>query len=195
MTQAPAPRPASAPGAGTAAPATRARRRSRPGSLVRRLLPHPGLSLIVALVWMMLVNRFAWGSLVFAAVLGLVIPVMTAPYWPDRPRVGSPRRIAAYVGIVLIDIAKANIAVARIVLFLPKRDLRPCWLTVPLDLTSPEAITVLAATITLTPGTVSCDLSEDGHALLVHCLHAPDPAAVLDEIKTRYEARLKEIFR
>ena len=61
--------------------------------------------------------------------------------------------------------------------------------------TSPEAITVLAATITLTPGTVSCDLSEDGHALLVHCLHAPDPAAVLDEIKTRYEARLKEIFR
>jgi multicomponent K+:H+ antiporter subunit E len=195
MTQAPAPRPASAPGAGTAAPATRARRRSRPGSLVRRLLPHPGLSLIVAVVWMMLVNRFAWGSLVFAAVLGLVIPVMTAPYWPDRPRVGSPLRIAAYVGIVLIDIAKANVAVARIVLFLPKRDLRPCWLTVPLDLTTPEAITVLAATITLTPGTVSCDLSEDGHALLVHCLHAPDPAAVLDEIKTRYEARLKEIFR
>lgn len=192
MTRPPAPRSA---GAGTATPTGRAARRPRPGSLVRRLLPHPGLSLIVALVWMMLVNRFAWGSLVFAVMLGLVVPVMTAPYWPDRPRVGSPLRIAAYVGIVLIDIAKANVAVARIVLFLPKRDLRPCWLTVPLDLTTPEAITVLAGTITLTPGTVSCDLSEDGHALLVHCLHAPDPAAVLDEIKTRYESRLKEIFR
>ena len=48
--------------------------------------------------------------------------------------------------------------------------------------------------ITLTPGTLSCDLSQDRDALLVHCLHAPDPEAVLEEIKTRYEARLKEIF-
>ena len=50
------------------------------------------------------------------------------------------------------------------------------------------------STITLTPGTVSCDLSRDGRSLLVHCLHAPDPDAVLSEIKTRYESRLKEIF-
>lgn len=163
--------------------------------MIRRILPHPILSLTVALVWMLLVNRFAWGSLVFALILGLVVPAATAPYWPDRARIGSPLRILAYVGIVLWDIVKANIAVARIVLFMPRRELRPCWLPVPLDLTSPEAITALAATITLTPGTVSCDLSEDGRALLVHCLHAPDPDSVLDEIKTRYEARLKEIFR
>ncbi|KGJ03752.1 Na+/H+ antiporter subunit E [Paracoccus sphaerophysae] len=163
--------------------------------MIRRILPHPVLSLVVALVWLLLVNRFAWGSLVFALILGLVVPAATAPYWPHRARIGSPAKIVAYVAIVIWDIVKANIAVARIVLFLPKRDLRPCWLPVPLDLTSPEAITVLAGTITLTPGTVSCDLSEDGRALLVHCLHAPDPASVLDEIKTRYEARLKEIFR
>lgn len=152
--------------------------------MIRRILPHPVLSLVVALVWLLLVNRFAWGSLVFALILGLVVPAATAPYWPHRARIGSPAKIVAYVAIVIWDIVKANIAVARIVLFLPKR-----------DLTSPEAITVLAGTITLTPGTVSCDLSEDGRALLVHCLHAPDPASVLDEIKTRYEARLKEIFR
>ena len=163
--------------------------------MIRRILPHPVLSLVVALVWLLLVNRFAWGSLVFALILGLVVPAATAPYWPHRARIGSPAKIVAYVAIVIWDIVKANIAVARIVLFLPKRDLRPCWLPVPLDRTSPEAITVLAGTITLTPGTVSCDLSEDGRALLVHCLHAPDPASVLDEIKTRYEARLKEIFR
>ena len=163
--------------------------------MIRRILPHPVLSLVVALVWLLLVNRFAWGSLVFALILGLVVPAATAPYWPHRARIGSPAKIVAYVAIVIWDIVKANIAVARIVLFLPKRDLRPCWLPVPLDLTSPEAITVLAGTITLTPGTVSCDLSEDGRALLVHCLHAPDPASVLDEIKTRYVARLKEIFR
>jgi len=66
--------------------------------------------------------------------------------------------------------------------------------TIPLDLRSPEAITVLAGTITMTPGTVSADLSADGRALLVHCLDADHPDAVRDEIKTRYERRLKEIF-
>lgn len=163
--------------------------------MIRRILPNPLLSAVVALVWMLLVNKFSWGSLVFALMLGLIVPAATATYWPDRARIGSPLKIANYVGIVIWDIIKANISVAKVVLFLPKRDLQPCWLTVPLDLQSPEAITVLAGTITLTPGTVTCDLSEDGRALLVHCLHAPDPASVLDEIKTRYEARLKEIFR
>ena len=94
----------------------------------------------------------------------------------------------------MLDIVRANIDVARIVLFKPNSRLRPAWITVPLDLRSPEAIAVLAGTITLTPGTVSCDLSECGHALLVHCLHAPEPDEIVAEIKTRYEARLKEIF-
>ncbi|HCQ57063.1 MAG TPA: Na+/H+ antiporter subunit E, partial [Sulfitobacter sp.] len=63
-----------------------------------------------------------------------------------------------------------------------------------LDLKEPEAITILAGTITLTPGTVSADLSDNGRYLLVHALDATDPDAVRDEIKDRYERRLKEIF-
>lgn len=163
--------------------------------MIRRFLPHPVLSLSVALIWLLLVNRFAWGSLIFALVLGLVIPIVTEPYWPGRARLRSPGRILGYLGIVIHDIVKANIDVARIVLFKPKADLRPCWLVVPLDLTAPEAIAMLMGTITLTPGTVSCDLAEDRSALLVHALHCPDPPATVDEIKTRYEARLKEIFQ
>ena len=67
-------------------------------------------------------------------------------------------------------------------------------MTIPLALTSPEAITVLAGTITMTPGTVSAELSADGRALLVHGLDVPDPDALVAEIKSRYEARLLEIF-
>ena len=122
------------------------------------------------------------------------MPLMTAPYWPEARGYSRPGKIPAYVGIVVWDIIKANFVVARIVLFMPRRDLRPAWIVIPLELRRPEAITSLASTITLTPGTVSCDLSEDGRALLVHCLHAPDPDAVRIEIQERYEARLKEIF-
>ena len=72
--------------------------------------------------------------------------------------------------------------------------MQPNWVCIPLDLRTPEAIAILAGTITLTPGTVSADLSDEGHSLLVHALDAPDPAAVREEIKERYERRLKEIF-
>lgn len=159
-----------------------------------RIFPHPFLSALLVTVWMMLVNRWALGSLVFAVILAVIVPKITAVYWPDRPTVRGVRRIVEYGLIVLWDIVRANIGVARIVLFMPNKKLRPAWVVVPLELRSPEAITVLAGTITLTPGTVSADLSEDGRALLVHCLHAPDPQAVVEEIKTRYEARLMEIF-
>ena len=64
----------------------------------------------------------------------------------------------------------------------------------PLELRQPEAITILAGTITLTPGTVSADLSDEGHSLLVHVLHTDDPDAVRDDIMNRYQNRLKEIF-
>ncbi|MCQ0970560.1 Na+/H+ antiporter subunit E [Paracoccus sp. TK19116] len=162
--------------------------------MLRRLFPHPLLSALLVLIWMLLVNRFAWGSLVFAVIIGITVPLLTAPYWPDRPRVSGLGRILSYIGMVIWDIVVANVQVARIVLFLPNKDLRPAFIVIPLRLKSPEAITVLAGTITLTPGTVSCDCSEDGHALLVHCLHAPDPDAVRDDIKARYEQRLVEIF-
>jgi multicomponent K+:H+ antiporter subunit E len=158
------------------------------------LLPHPLISLAVALVWILLVNTLTLNAVVFATILGVVIPLMTRAYWPEAPRLRSPVRIVEYILVVLWDICIANVQVARIILFVPNAALRPAWITVPLDLRTPEAITVLAGTITMTPGTVSSDLSACGRALLVHCLHAPDPDAVRDEIKARYESRLKEIF-
>lgn len=162
--------------------------------MIRRIFPHPYLSALLVLTWMLLVNRFAWGSLVFAIMLGIIIPALTEPYWPDRARIRRPGKVISYIALVIWDIIVANIQVAKIVLFMPNRDLQPAWITVPLDLRSPEAITVLAGTITLTPGTVTADTSQNGHALLVHCLHAPDPESVIADIKSRYEAPLKEIF-
>ncbi|GAB4261724.1 MAG: Na+/H+ antiporter subunit E [Pararhodobacter sp.] len=162
--------------------------------MLSRFLPHPLLSLTIVAIWLLLVNSLSVNSIVFAAILGVAIPAFTQPYWPDMPRLRSPAKILGYMLVVLHDIVMANIQVAMIVLFKRRADLRPAWICVPLEIRTPEAITVLAGTITLTPGTVSCDLAEDGHAILVHCLHAPDPDGVRDDIKTRYEARLKEIF-
>ncbi len=162
--------------------------------MLRKVLPHPWLTLVVAVVWVMLVNVITLNAIVFGLILGFIIPIITAAYWPERPTLRNPMMIIEYVLVVILDIIRANIQVSLIILGKRNADLQPGWVTVPLDLRTPEAITVLAGTITMTPGTVSSDLSDDGHALLVHCLDAPDPDAVAAEIKDRYERRLKEIF-
>jgi multicomponent K+:H+ antiporter subunit E len=162
--------------------------------MLRRLFPHPLLTLSLVLIWMLLVNKIAVGSLVLATFLGTAIPLLTEAYWPNRPRIRNLPALGAYVAILIWDIILANIAVARIVLFKPNREIRSAFISVPLELRSPEAITILAATITLTPGTVTADMSACGRALLIHSLHAPDPDAIRDEIKSRYETRLMRIF-
>lgn len=162
--------------------------------MISRILPHPLLTLLLTGVWQMLVNTVTAGTLVLGLILGILIPILTSAYWPNRPKLRRPLKVIAYVMIVLWDICVANLVVARTILFRRNSELRSNWVTIPLDLSSPEAITVLAGTITMTPGTVSSDISACGRALLVHCLDAPDPDAVREEIKYRYERRLKEIF-
>jgi multicomponent K+:H+ antiporter subunit E len=163
--------------------------------MLQRLIPHPLLSLTLTLVWLALVNTVSLGNLLLGGFLGLVVPMMTAAYWPDRPKVQKPLVVIEYIVIVLWDIILANIEVAMIIVFKRNEDIHSHFINVPLELTSPEAITVLAGTITMTPGTVSAVLSADGGCILVHCLHTDDPDGVRDSIKQRYERRLKEIFQ
>lgn len=159
------------------------------------LFPHPLLTVILAIVWVILQNDVSAGMVVFGIILGIIIPRTTAVWWPDRPRGFRIRKMLGYTLIVMWDIVVANIQVAWIILTKSNAQMKPAWVEVPLDLRTPEAITLLAGTITLTPGTVSADLSTEGNSLLVHALDAPDPDAVRDEIKDRYERRLKEIFQ
>ena len=158
------------------------------------LLPHPLLTLLLAVVWILLQNQFSWGMAVFGVILGVIIAKATNKWWPGRPQGIAVGKFISYALIVLWDIMVANVEVAMIVLFKPNSQLKPTWIAIPLDLRQPEAITILAGTITLTPGTVSADLSDQGHSLLVHVLHTDDPEAEKNIIKERYERRLKEIF-
>lgn len=161
---------------------------------MRRLLPHPALSAMLLIVWLLMANRVTLGGIVVGGFFALVLPKFTEPFWPARPRVRFGRAFVGYLAIVLFDIVVANFQVAALILLRRNADLRARWLVVPIDLTSPEAITMLAGTISLTPGTVSADVSADGRFLLVHALDAPDPTAEVARIKARYEARLQRIF-
>lgn len=159
-----------------------------------RILPHPWLSVFLLVIWLLIVRQGTLGNVVLGVVIAVAVPLLTAPLWTERLRLRNPHMLLSYILIVLWDVLKANFAVARVILFMPADRIETRWIVVPLDIRSPEGIAMLAGTITMTPGTVTADISGCGRALLIHCLHAPDPAAVLDEIKTRYEARLRRIF-
>lgn len=158
------------------------------------LMPHPFLTLLLTVVWIVLQNEVSAGMVVFGFILGILIPWVTSVWWPESPKALKFGKFFVYGLIVLWDILVANIQVAWIILTKSNAAMKPAWVVIPLDLKQPEAISILAGTITLTPGTVSADLSDEGHSLLVHALDADDPDAVRDEIKHRYERRLKEIF-
>jgi multicomponent K+:H+ antiporter subunit E len=162
---------------------------------VKRLLPHPLLSLVMLVVWLTLNNSVAPAQVLLGAFLAWVLPLaglhLADGTWP---RLRSPLVAIRLVFHVLLDIVVSNVEVMRRVLG-PESAIRPGFVRVPLDLTDDWAITTLAGIITMTPGTLTADVATDRSHLLVHVFHVEDEVALVAAIKARYEAPLKEIYR
>ncbi|MGE8233924.1 MAG: Na+/H+ antiporter subunit E [Stenotrophomonas sp.] len=161
--------------------------------LLRRIFPSPALSITVVAFWLVMSDSFDLGQLVLGTLLGIVIPLFAARLDREFARLGSLRPIPKLLAVVLWDILVSNLRVAAQVLG-PEHKLKPGFIWVPLDIANIHGIAALTSFITLTPGTVSAALSEDRRHLLVHVLHLEDPTALINEIKSRYEAPLMEIF-
>jgi multicomponent K+:H+ antiporter subunit E len=94
---------------------------------------------------------------------------------------------------VLWDIVISNVQVAWLILG-PERRIQPRFVWLPLEIRDPHGIASLAGIITMTPGTLSADLTEDRRFLLVHALNVSDEAALIASIKARYESPLRRVF-
>lgn len=158
-----------------------------------KLVPAPLLSLVLFTSWLLLNNTLDPAHLLLAAVLALAIPWFTEPLRPERPRIRRWGVAAKLALVVLWDIVLSNIEIARRILG-PESAIRPRFVWVPLSIRDPHGIVTLAGIITMTPGTLSSDLSEDRRWLLVHAFNVDDEAALVATIKRRYEAPLREIF-
>jgi multicomponent K+:H+ antiporter subunit E len=158
-----------------------------------RVLPHPLLSAGIALAWIALVRDAGAAHLILALALGIAVPLFTARFSPEPAHVVRAGAALRLLLVVAWDIVLANLAVARLVVG-PTARLRPAFVEVPLATQHPFAIGLLATIITMTPGTVSCAVDRERRLIHVHVLDAADPAAVVADIKRRYEAPLQEIF-
>ena len=88
--------------------------------MISRLIPHPLLSITLTLVWLGLVNKVTPGNLLLGVIFGVVVPMITAPYWPDRPTLRRPMVAIRYIFVALWDIVVANVQVALMIAFKPQ---------------------------------------------------------------------------
>lgn len=160
---------------------------------MKRLLPSPLSSAVLFLVWPVLNDAGSLGQWLLGALLAVAIPWFTAPLRDERPTLRRPVAVLRLGAVVLWDIVVSNVAVARRILG-REAAIRPGFVWVPLAITDPHGIVALAGIVTMTPGTLSADLSSDRRHLLVHAFDVGDAAGLVATIQARYEAPLRRIF-
>jgi multicomponent K+:H+ antiporter subunit E len=160
---------------------------------MNRLVPYPLRTLCLLACWLILNETLHPAHWALGAILGVALPLALAAL---TPRVTTLRRAdlaLSLLGVFLKDIVIANLEVARRILG-PESAIRPRFVWVPLGITNPQGVAVFAAMITMTPGTLSVDITPDRRWLLVHAFNIDDEAALVRDVQQRYERPLREIF-
>lgn len=103
-------------------------------------------------------------------------------------------RLVDFVGFFLKELIKANLLVAYDVIT-PSHRMQPGVVAIPLDAETDVEITLLANLISLTPGTITVDVSDDRRLLFIHAMFLDDPEKLRREIKDGLERRLLEVLR
>ncbi|KQB98155.1 sodium:proton antiporter [Loktanella sp. 1ANDIMAR09] len=152
------------------------------------------LNLLLAVIWASL-----WGSLTsFQLVTGFIVGFVTL--WIAQPLFGGPSgyylrayRIVRLVLYFLYDLCVSSFRVAYDVIT-PTDYSNPKILEMPLDVKSDIEILLVTNLISLTPGTLSLDVTPDRKTLIVHAMFADDPDAVIASLKNGMERMVKEVF-
>lgn len=151
-------------------------------------------NMLLALAWTAVTGSFSFLNLVFGFVLA------TASLALIREQVGTvgyfsrTRRILSLLLLFLKELFLSAWKVAVLVLS-PRMDLKPGIFAYPLKIDRDMEITLLANLITLTPGTLSVDVSDDRRTLYVHAIDASDPDQARLDIANGFERKIMEAFR
>ena len=159
---------------------------------MRRFFPFPRLAVALFGMWILLTG-FSPGHILLGAFIAIMVSRVMLPLAPEPPRIRFGRAMFKLSGIVLADIVRSNIAVARIVLFQPP-ERKSGFIRLPIELSSPYALAVLAVIITATPGTLWLQHEAHNKVVLIHVLDLVDEDEWINLIKNRYETLLMEIF-
>jgi multicomponent K+:H+ antiporter subunit E len=158
-----------------------------------RLLPYPLLTASLIVMWLLLTS-FSLGNLVLGTFIALIASWSMAALQPAKPRIRKWHMIPVLIWRVLIDVFHSNVAVSTIILRRDGRARTPGFVVIPLRLRDRTGLAVLACVITATPGTAWVEYHAENGRLLIHVLDLIDRDLWIEQIQTRYEQPLMEIF-
>ncbi|KAF0810293.1 cation antiporter [Alcanivorax sp. S71-1-4] len=151
-------------------------------------------NIILALIWVGITGEFSSANLVIGFVLGYVILAFAMRDVKHFTHYASKvPKVIRFVGFFVRELVMSNLRVAYDVLT-PTHYMRPAVIAVKLEARTDGEITILANLISLTPGTLSLDVSSDRSVLYLHVMYLDDEEAVHASIKA-LEARVLEILR
>ena len=159
-----------------------------------RWLPHPWMALWLLVAWLLLQQSLAAPTIVLGIVLALALSWALGKLDLPRVRVRSLGTLLVLLARVFGDIARSNLAVAKLIVS-PRARLNSGFVAIPLEMTSPYALALLACIITATPGTIWVSHDSRRRVLVIHVLDLVDEAAWIANVKRRYEQPLLRIFR
>jgi multicomponent Na+:H+ antiporter subunit E len=151
-------------------------------------------NLLLALAWAALSGEFTLLNLGLGFAIGFAILLFVGPALGSSHYFSKASRVVSFLGFFVRELMLSNLRVAYDVIT-PKHHMKPGIVAVPLDARTDTEIAMLANLITLTPGTLSLDLSSDRTVLYVHAMYLTDPDELRREIKEGFERRVLEVLR
>jgi multicomponent K+:H+ antiporter subunit E len=161
---------------------------------MKRWIPYPTLTLFMFVTWLVLNQSLALGHIILGALLGGLLGLGFGRLQPPPLRIRNRRLLARLMVRVLGDIVRSNFALLRIILAGRSRGLTSGFVSIPLELTNPYGLAVLACIITATPGTIWMSYESQDQILLIHVFDLVDPDEWIRTITNRYAHPLQEIF-
>lgn len=153
------------------------------------------LVIILALLWAGTTGSFSGLNLLFGGVIGGVAVLLLRQSLTSPGHLRRARRSLSLLGLFLYELMASAVRVALVVLRPDmNKVIQPAIVAVPLSVKSDVQITMLANLITLTPGTLSVDLSPNRSVLYVHALTMGDRDAMIADIKNGFEKKILEVF-
>lgn len=151
-------------------------------------------NILLTVIWVALTGNFAFGNYIFGFILSFFILWVISKEKKESTYFTLVPKVISFVFYFLYELVKANLQVAYEV-STPKLRMKPGIVMVPLDIQSDIGITLLANMISLTPGTLSLDVSDDKKVLYVHAMYIHDRDQFIHGIKNGFEKRLLDIFK